>query len=148
VTGTQGPTGASEPTDNRRVIRLPRATRLLAAWLACGAVAFALVWFSPLNLEHGRQAICSVYTPSGVQPCLLVSIATPIPSRYVCVKGGLCPDPYSAAPPKGTEWRTVQEARAAALPILVLRAAALGTALWVAYLGVRAVRSRVRFKVG
>ena len=34
------------------------------------------------------------------------------------------------------------------LPILVLRGAALGTPFWVAYLGVRAVLSRVRFTVG
>jgi len=38
-----GPTPAGEPTDTRRVIRLPRATRLLAtllaAWLVCAAVA-------------------------------------------------------------------------------------------------------------
>jgi hypothetical protein len=59
-----------------------------------------------------------------------------------------CYDPYSAAPPKPRAYNTVQDAHAAALPILVLRAAALGTVLWVAYLGIRAVRSRVRFKVG
>jgi hypothetical protein len=62
MTGTQGPTGASEPTDNRRVIRLPRvlplATRLLAAWLVCGAVAFAVVWFSPLGIEYAPYARC------------------------------------------------------------------------------------------
>ena len=38
MTGTQGATGTDEPTDKRRVIRLPRATRLLAAWLVCFAV--------------------------------------------------------------------------------------------------------------
>ncbi|HEX7400097.1 MAG TPA: hypothetical protein VF302_10030 [Candidatus Limnocylindrales bacterium] len=43
---------------------------------------------------------------------------------------------------------TVIDAQRAALPILVLRAAALGSAFWVAYLGVRVVLSRVRFTVG
>jgi hypothetical protein len=84
MTGTQGPTGASDPTDNRRVIRLPRATRLLAAWLVCGAVAFMVVWFTPLNLEHGRQVDCWVYGSNPRQPCPLVWIPTPIPSWYVC----------------------------------------------------------------
>ena len=140
MTGTQGSTGASEPTDNRRVIRLPRATRLLAAWLVCFAVAFAVVWFSPLSIEHGRSVSCQMY---GGGPC---------PTSYVCeVNAGICWDasgehPYNALFPETVS--IVEEAHAAALPILLLRAAALGTVLWVAYLGVRAVRSRVRFKVG
>jgi hypothetical protein len=46
----------------------------------------------------------------------------------------------------GVEWVVLTDGPA--LRILLLRAAALGTVLWVAYLGVRAVRSRVRFKVG
>jgi hypothetical protein len=116
MSGTQGPTGASEPTDNRRVIRLPRATRLLAAWLVCIAVAFAVVWFSPLGIEHAPYWTCPTHV-----------YGDPI---------NWCSDPVT------------RPARQFALPILVLRAAVLGTVLWVAYLGVRAVRSRVRFKVG
>jgi len=135
MTGTQGSTGASEPTDNRRVIRLPRATRLLAAWLVCFAIAFAVVWFSPLSIEHDRSVSCALV---GGGPC---------PTSYVCLRNGrYCWDPYNAWSPEAVS--IVEEAHAAALPILVLRAAALGTVLWVAYLGVRAVRSRVRFKVG
>ena len=42
----------------------------------------------------------------------------------------------------------MEDPQAAALPVLVVRGAALGTAFWVVYLGVRAVRTRVRFKVG
>jgi hypothetical protein len=47
-----------------------------------------------------------------------------------------------------SENRAGYDAQAAALPVLVLRGAAFGTAFWVVYLGVRAARSRVRFKVG
>ena len=127
-----GPTPAGEPTDTRRVIRLPRATRLLAtllaAWLVCAAVALVVVWFTPLNLEHGRQ----VRFPS----------PTPCPAGIALVAGS-CYDPYQ--PPRPV---TVIDAQRAALPILVLRAAALGTPFWVAYLGVRVVLARVRFTVG
>jgi len=46
------------------------------------------------------------------------------------------------------EYRVTNPAERFSLPILVLRGAALGTPFWVAYLGVRAVLSRVRFTVG
>jgi len=118
MTGTQGSTGASEPTDNRRVIRLPRATRLLAAWVVCGAVAFVVVWFSPLGIEHADVTWCDYE--------------------------GFWKAPWSKLGPDC--W--IEHAHRFAPPILALLAAALGTVLWVAYLGVRAVRSRVRFKVG
>ena len=127
-----GPTPAGEPTDTRRVIRLPRATRLLAtllaAWLVCAAVALVVVWFTPLNLEHGRQ----------------VRFLSPPPCPAgIALVAGSCYYPYQ--PPRPV---TVIDAQRAALPILVLRAAALGSAFWVAYLGVRVVLSRVRFTVG
>jgi hypothetical protein len=125
-TDTHSVTGspqAAEPTDSRRVIRLPRATRLLAAWLVCAAVAVVIVWVTPLNLEHGLQVYCSV-TSSGLQQP--------------------CPDLTNG----GTYWPIVLEAQRAALPILALRAAALGTVFWGAFLGVRVVLSRVRFTVG
>jgi hypothetical protein len=144
-----GSTPAGEPTDTRRVIRLPRATRLLAtllaAWLVCAAVALVVVWFTPLNLEHGRQVSCwgfGVIEAPG--PCPVPS-PTPCPAGMALVAGS-CYSPYRAVQPA---WPArVIDAQRAALPILVLRAAALGTAFWVAYLGVRVVLSRVRFTVG
>jgi hypothetical protein len=110
-----GPTPAGEPTDTRRVIRLPRATRLLAtllaAWLVCAAVAFALMWFTPLGIAPAHLVVC------------------PVPPPKYCMDH-------------------IVSAKQLPMTILVLRAAALGTAFWVAYLGVRVVRSRVRFTVG
>src|SRR5665811_310788 len=83
-----GPTPAGEPTDTRRVIRLPRATRLLAtllaAWLVCAAVALVVVWFTPLNLEHGRQ----------------VRFLSPPPCPAgIALVAGSCYDPYRAVQP-------------------------------------------------
>lgn len=65
---------------------------------------------------------------------------------------GVCYDPYGHYPawalrPKPTGVELVNGPETAALPILVLRAAALGTVFWIAFLGVRAVLSRVRFTV-
>jgi hypothetical protein len=119
MTGTQGATGTDEPTDKRRVIRLPRATRLLAAWLVCFAVAFAVIWFSPLGIQRQSFTSCPMEDKIGQWP-------------------GRC------AP--GTS--TIMPAVRFALPVLALRAAALGSVLWVAYLGGCAVRSQVRFTVG
>ena len=112
------PTG--ELADRRRVIRLPRATRLLAAWLVCAAIAIAVVWFSPLGIEHRSSESC--WRPLSIG--------------------------YSIGDPCPMEYRVTNPAERFSLPILVLRGAALGTPFWVAYLGVRAVLSRVRFTVG
>jgi hypothetical protein len=145
-----GPTPAGEPTDTRRVIRLPRATRLLAtllaAWLVCAAVALVVVWFTPLNLEHGRQVSCSGFRViEAPGPCPVPS-PTPCAAGMALVAGSCYFPPYRAVQPARPA--RVIDAQRAALPILVLRAAALGTAFWVAYLGVRVVLSRVRFTVG
>jgi len=120
MTRTEDPTGADEPTDNRRVIRLPRATRLLAAWLVCFAIAFAVIWFSPLGIERQSFTGCAFEDMIGTLP------------NIKCAPGTSTTRPAEHFSP----------------PILALRAAALGSVLWVAYLGVGAVRSRVRFKVG
>ena len=146
------PTPAGEPTDNRRVIRLPHATRLvatlLAAWLVCAAVAFVLVWFSPLNLDHGRLVTCEQYGVVTPAPCPVPN-PTPCPS-WITPFAGSSLNPYGLPPPapKTIGFQRVEAPHTAALPILVLRAAALGTILCMGFLGVRAVRSRVRFTVG
>jgi hypothetical protein len=167
-----GPPSADKPIDTRRVIRLPRATRLLAtlltAWLVCAAVAFVVVWFTPLNLEHGQLVSCTQYGRVTVGPCPVSTMnpnATPFSAGgYVCPDGmiGSCYDPKTRLPPpnwvipaleqlgvqgpQGYEVSTPAER--SDRPILVLRAAALGTVFWVAFLGVRAVLSRIRFTVG
>jgi hypothetical protein len=150
---------------------------LLTAWLACAAVAFVVVWFTPLNvwftpliLEHGQQVACAwgfgEYKPGSCPVSTINPNATPYSGG-----GYMCPDGTSrscydartrAAPPtwvmpalrqqlgeQGPEYREVSvPAKRADLPILALRAAALGTVFWVAFLGVRAVLARVRFTVG
>jgi hypothetical protein len=159
------PTPTGGPTDTRRVIRLPHGTRLLAAWLICAAVALVVVWFTPLNvwftplvLEHGSSVACWVDKVSTPGPCPWNPAATPNAAGYVCPAGDAfneCYDPKTGIlepswlkglnGPKATQVST--PAKRADRPILILRAAALGTVFWVAFLGVRAVLSRVRFTV-
>jgi len=156
------PTPTGEPTDDRRVIRLPHATRvvatLLTAWLICAAVAFIAVWFTSLNLEHDLSVACWVDKVSTPGPCPWNPAATPNAAGYVCPAGDAfneCYDPKTGIlepsllkglnGPKASQVSTPAEQ--ADRPILILRAAALGTVFWIAFLGVRAVLSRVRFTV-
>ncbi len=84
---------------------------MVAVWLICLVVAFALVWFTPLGIEPAHRNVC------------------PVPPPKYCMD-------------------VLVSAKQLPMTTLVLRAAALGTAFWVAYLGVRVALSRVRFTVG
>jgi hypothetical protein len=131
----------------RRTRRSPPCHPAAACHATGGGMArlrrgrFVIVWFTPLNLEHGRQPMRPWQPLDGSTP---FPILKPTP----CDQYHACGSPFGVWWSTGTGFPVMEDPQTAALPVLVLRGAALGTAFWVVYLGVRAARSRVRFTVG